>query len=300
MRLIEWLRLWVIGTPIAKKVKFSEDFGDIASGSVIDIEVPNDLLLVRDVTLPRLSGAALHRAVELDAQRATPFQKDTISVGQTVLARSKNKVSVRQYVARHSDVDRWVSVARKAGLNVRKIAPEGAPEAVLADFTSALMARSAFWRKANVSLVVVIVLLAGFGMWRTTANLEKERALAEARATELRQEAARLLDQINGVEARSSGLRLVEQRQNDSIQFLQRVDGLTRALPDSAWVVHVNLERDKTQVTGNTLDEPLAVLDLVAAVPGNGAPILHKSFPLNDGTGGQRFEIEIPVEEHTE
>lgn len=296
MRFWEYAKYCLMGVPMAQKAGLYSNFNAIEAGTVIDIAVPSDRLLIRDVSLPKVPAASLTRAVELDVVRATPFQRETISINHAVLSSNKNGYLVREFVVRNADLEKWIQKAQAAGLSVRKVFPADEPSAVLSDLTSVLMQRTAFWRKLNVSLVVIIAILIGHAMWQPLSMTKKEQLHAEAVVAELRAQSLQLQSELDSLERQAQGVTLISDRLGSAADMLARIDRLTEALPDHTWLTYLLIDAEEMRLTGNVNGDPLNLLEDIAVFPEFANPVLTASFALNGSEGEQRFEIEVPFQ----
>ncbi|MCV6592300.1 MAG: hypothetical protein OIF48_05060 [Silicimonas sp.] len=122
-----FLRFLLSGRPIGKRVDLNQSLDTSGGAGVVDILIEDEHLLIRDVSLPRLSKSALERAVLLNVQSETPFDPKTISVKFAILRSSGKQVDVRQYLVHRSRLAEWREHLNKAGTVVRSFAAKSAP-----------------------------------------------------------------------------------------------------------------------------------------------------------------------------
>ncbi|MEO1307890.1 MAG: PilN domain-containing protein [Pseudomonadota bacterium] len=259
----------------------------------MDILVEDKHLLIRDVTLPKLGKRALSRAVALNVQSSTPFDPTTVAVGYKVLKRDRKQTDIRQYILRLKDMAHWSDEIAKSGTVVRSFAAKSAPNAVFQDNHLQIMAPYKKWHIANGGLAAALAILLGFGGVQHVWELDAELQAAEAALQGVRAEVAQLSTELNSAGEWTAGFEAIIARQGRARDMVIQMDALSEALPDTTWVSELSFEPERLLVTGNTTDAPNDFLSQLAAETAFETAQLLESFPLSDGTGQQRFELEI-------
>jgi general secretion pathway protein L len=281
-RVLAWLwpeiavRLWLPGgaQALCRNIKAAHTADEAGSRAARfeAVLLPEDLLLRRTLTLPRLQPADLQAALALEVQSLSPFQSDDTvwahcsgsldaSSCQVHLVLSARKL-ITQYLAMHyshlkvSPVEVWVS------------AQGGPGYLVMPGFGGAMRARrGAMWRGASAALCLLLLAL-------VTALAVTPSVQLYLRALQANHALMLLQKKIGPVVAhRESLMRATEQLDSlaklvgQPVPVLQTLDLVTRALPDDTSLLSFKVNGLKVSISGQT-GNSAALMKQLGATPG--------------------------------
>ena len=252
-----------------QRVPEAKQFG---TPKFLAVEIPDDLLLRRSLTLPDMSAALVQDAILLDVRSNSPFAPDDLCWGSAVRASAGGRQQGDIVIASRKHV---------AGF-IQKQWPDiggGAQQPEV-------------WALGDAPFPVVI---AGFGEGRRLMDVSKQRrinwlllmlacvlasAVAVTPTTRLRMRAIEATQSFQSILARTAPL--VRKRDelfllNDRVKVLERaaaervdpaavMDYLTQALPDDTFLYSLELQKTKVVASGHTVDAS-ALLQKLSADP---------------------------------
>lgn len=266
-RVVAWLwpeiavRLWLPGgvQALCRSIKAPHTLDETGARDARfeAVLLPEDLLLRRTLTLPRLQPADLQAALTLEVQSLSPFQpEDTVWVHyigshdasscQVHLVLSAQKLITQYLVSNYSHlkvslVEVWITAIGGAGY------------VKMPGFGGSLHARrEAMWRGASAALF--LLMLATVTALAVTPSVQLYlRALQANHALMLLQ---KKIDPV--VAQRESMLRSKEQLDSlaklvgKPVPVLQTLDLITRALPDDTSLLSFKVNGLKVSISGQT------------------------------------------------
>ncbi len=275
-----------------------------ASASCVAVEVPDDLLLRRQLTLPALSDADLAGAIELDVQSVSPFGPSDVVFGHDARANADGSVQVEVAIASRRQVEQflatqsdrlarvqpkvqtpevWARSARNTAIVFRGFGEEARQQA----------GRKKLWG-AYAMVFCAIVLLGGV-LLTPTAQLRLraveavnayDKAVAVARpVVAQREELLKTTEQLNALAEILQG----------RIEPLKVIERLTHALPDDAALQTFKLQGNKVTIVGQTGNSS-ALMQVLSEQPGIRdvkAPTAATRMP---GTAKETFVIEFALD----
>lgn len=234
----------------------------------IAIELPEDIVLRRELTFPRLPAADLADAVLLEARSASPFAEDDLAVGFVADPGSGRSLRVRLALASRRQIERHVE-----GLSpqLNGIQPEiraaGRPPIVFSGYGERNRAR----RTARARGLLIAGLFAAAALALAialTPTIQKRQQAIEAQyaydallqhtapQTALREQLVRANEQLalarDAITAQGNPLAVL--------------DGLTRQLPDDVVLNVVELRGAEVRISGQA-DNPAALMQALGGVP---------------------------------
>lgn len=274
----------------------------VRRASFVALELPEEILLRRQLTLPAMPDEAVNQAVRLDVLGHSPFAADdtvwahAAQPGSTGLLSVHIVLTSRALVARHID-QAAARLGRPAHmLEVRVLAGQPVQRLTLPGYGEARRRAHERWMARAVwALLTVTLALAGALAVTPTLQL-RARALDAADAyAALAKRAGPTLGQREELVRRSTQLQELNALVTESAQPLQVLETLTKALPDDTWIQMLQLQGNKVTLTGQapnaaTLMRELGALPGVRDVKAPSAAIKPQGAPK------EVFTIEFTVD----
>ena len=214
---------------------------------IADVVLPNELFLVRPLSLSAKREKDLWAMAEIDLFRRTPFGRDDVA---WVLGRQRLG-NVMQYVMRHSQLSEIRRVFRASGISVRRFLTQH--DGQLLVLPSILDGRPGWSRKtaavngALVAATLVCFLIAsGYPVY--VAN--RETAELKVSLEDLRQEATDLRTRLSGIDEATQVKATIHQELRDRWSALDDLKAMTELLPDNVWVGDIKFSQATIASTG--------------------------------------------------
>ena len=250
------------------------------------VRLPRGRVLRRTLLLPLAAERNLRDMLAFEMDRYTPFKADAVYFQHAVLARdrARRQLRVELAVAPRDEADRLCEAARREGL---------APAALDLDGLRLELRARRRWpaRLLAAGCVALVVLAIAVPPWRKLDTL----AALESQAAALRGElsaAARAREELKRLAAEEHSLLERRRLRPAAIEVL---DELTRALPDSSWLSHVELAGNTLRIRGESPDAAALVKAMAAAKLFRGAA-LEGSVTRDPGAARERFAIVVTTQ----
>lgn len=314
----DWLKAMFFGAPMAAEVRFSKNTEVISANKrqliaphsllqaggpkispvrqrIVDVFIPQNFFLKREIEAPATAGKNLDKLVELDMVRRTPFRLGTVCWAISKPTESMGVLKVEQWIAKKSDVEQLQLRAASVGLHIRKIFVEGGPVArPITDLSASVTPMASRWRSLNAVLAIGAVGLAAmiwlYPAWQASvANVRISDSVAQNRtqALALRKE----VDDLRAREMdRAAFLDIVYQRPRLS----QTLRGITVALPDNVWISDIDFSPERVIVSGEVTGSAAQLVLTLAQRnefhnPRLSGPVARAS------NGAERFELTLDL-----
>jgi general secretion pathway protein L len=258
---------------------------------VIDLVLPEAMVLRRDLTLPNIPRKHIDQSILLNTLQKTPFRQDEILWTRSEPTYTSDNVMVSQWVAKREEVEdlgRWLA---EKNLIVRRFIPSnGAAIRPFMDNAAHIFPRSALIHRLNIALILVILLVSLFN-WLSPAlqsqdqlrQVLDERTRLQTRALELRQNLDALI-QEDEERAQLSAAVL------DRVSIVENLLALTAILPETTWVSGLSMTQDSL-VASVSSGTSAAELQIEISEM-EGGPVSRISSPIVRASGGvERFEL---------
>jgi general secretion pathway protein L len=203
------------------------------------IQLPEDLLLRRQVKLPGLPPAEAQAALLLEAQSQSPFPAEELLWVALPGPGAAQELVLTSRALVQAHIDKVLPAVIGAAGAVPRPAPEvwvlqdGAPPVVLPGFGEARRERHGrVWWRIHMGLCVSALLLAAAAAITPTLQLRLRALDAVAQHTALQQQVAPLLKQREGLTRANEQLQALSEAAGAPVSALQVLDLVTRALPD--------------------------------------------------------------------
>lgn len=235
----------------------------------VAVELPEDLVLRRVLTLPDLPLAEVQEAVALEARSASPFPPEDLASGYRVHRLAGGPLEVEIALASRRQIE---GALRAAAPRLRGRSPEvwagGAKPVVFEGYGAPLRLRQAARRRAGllVLLGLAAALVAAIAV-TPTAKLRLQALQANAAHEQLRAATApqvRLRDQLVSARAQVQAIGQVLAARPDALPVLALV---TRLLPDNTFLLRLELRGQTVRLTGQT-DNAANLMQILGDHPG--------------------------------
>lgn len=259
------------------------------------LAIPQELCLVRTLTLPRLSDADLAAMIALDADRIMPVPADSVVIGIRVLGPAEDgadmvRVAVGALpIARAREI---AEAARAAGTLPTYLGPlDTAGERLDFDLAPAMRAAGLLpprpaARRFWWSVVAVLVLFnVGTAVLRDRQQVERLQALVDAQAPALNA-VRRIEDRVLG-NARVVRALNTRRETQQPLRLMATVGG---ALPASAWVQRFEWDGKTLRLSGYAAPG----VNVVAALKASGlfaSVRASRSEAAADAESGRPFDL---------
>ncbi|MDR3509127.1 MAG: hypothetical protein P4L64_14635 [Caulobacteraceae bacterium] len=264
-------------------------------GRSADLLAPRDMVLVRDLEFPRLSAADLHRLVDLNIDRFTPFAADQVYFDTTVIGPVADgaKQRVRLGVITRDRAKAILARADAMGLKVERFGIGGGEDGVTQqfDFMRAVWAeaggdptnRRRVWLwAACAGLVAANLLVAVLRDMNDVAQLQR---LIDAQQPTVTL-ALRLRKTVEAERARRLAL-LTRRSVHEPLRIL---DAVTRDLPNGQWALRLEWNGRAVRLVGFKQPD----FDMLTALHGpalGNARSLLSDMPTKTPNGLTPFDV---------
>lgn len=290
--------LWRDGVPVT--VSRAGGAPSPASARCVAVELPEELVLRRRLTIPAMSERDTLAAVALDVHTASPFGAQDVVFGYDVLAKHGTAVEVEVALASRRQVESYL--AGQSALLVGEPAPEVWVQSargtaiVIAGFGEA--ARYQQGRRWLLGAYALVLLALCWGL-----------AIAVTPTAQLRLRAIQAIDAYTAaantarpvVAQREELLKAVEQLNHLSeilqgrVEPLRLMDRLTNALPDDSALQLVKLQSGKVTIIGQT-GNASALMQILSEQPGVRDVKAPSPATRMPGAAKENFVIEFVID----
>ncbi len=261
----------------------------------VTVELDEDLYLSRVASYPAGALANLDTIVDLDVEKSTPFDPDTALWKWRVLDRSGGHLRVETVILRRNHILTILNLASEAGIEISEITAAGAPPLRLLKLTTAADRRRTFWRRVNLGLAAVIVLLA-LGAAGTAYQKRSAAAVElEAQVTQAKTRALRLRKAQAEAEAQFETNALLQREKARSPSLAGVWNALSETLPSGVWLTEMQISGRNGRISGFAdsaapLIEKLETLDQLSGVS------FVSPVTMNPDDRSERFDISFTLE----
>lgn len=265
------------------------------------LRLPYEKVLQRQINLPIATEDNLREVLGFEMDRITPFQRDMVVFDYAVSGRDElnGTVAVQLYVVQKQEVNVLVTRLSAIGVHPTAItmrhlkAPQGAP---VVPVKPNLLESGSDTRRhsplrglvyASTLMVAVLAIIAvSLPLWTQQRYIDElEQAIQQVQgdvltAKSVSKQIEQIVSDVDFIVSRKQGAPLLIERMND----------LTRVLPDDTWLHRFELKADKVQLHGES-NNASAVISLLEnskrfTETGFAAPLIR-----NAHTGTERFSI---------
>jgi general secretion pathway protein L len=244
--------------------------GNASTARFAAVELPEDDLLRRKITLPALTSAEVAQAVALDVAGASPFPPEDTVWGYSTRQADTGKLEIQIALASRKRIADCLERAA-ASARPQDVVPEvwamagDSPPIVFGGFGETQRQAHAAVRTRVAFALVLLALGLAACIAATPVAQARLRAMEAAQASDVLSKRAEPLTR-----KRAALLRNVESGQAlkevlaDRAEPLYVMDLLTRALPDDTSLLSVQVQGSKVAINGSTADAAALMQQLSA------------------------------------
>ncbi len=224
---------------------------------LIGVRVPLEWCFSRTVELPASARANFRNILSLDLERATPFRAADVYTGHYVEDERPvgGKVKVRQLVVKREGIDPIIADAKALGLTIQfadswnEDRTGGLPIDFLGAETTANGegGQRITLRRLLAAAAALLLLLAGYLVFQryddALAEIQSQTGRAKTKAQAVRQ----ALERSEAAAADLAKLQRIKLEQPSPVEVIEEI---TRLMPDSAWMLHLRIDKDTVDLTG--------------------------------------------------
>ena len=286
----------------------SADLSRAVHSSFVVLEFPADKVVVRRITVPAQARKFLAGVIRNQIERLSPWPANGVVYGFAAEAGAGDAavVEVRILMAARSDVDAARQDLAALGLPVDRIVARGSDtEAAdevtgsvtlwsrLADTSPERLGSAARTIGFGIAASVGVSLLLGAWALVSTASIrnDSEEVAARSRVLQRQAQTGRTASSMASIPPAQRAWLLKE----TSISSVILIEALSRALPESAYVNEIRLEKESLRIMGLADDAPALLGPLERS---EHMTDVHFFAPTARGPDGKlfRFSIEAHVE----
>ena len=266
---------------------------DACAGRLSDVavRVPPALALRRALALPLAAEGNVGAVLAFEMDRYTPFKADHVYYDFAVLGREaqRRELRVALTLVPRKIVDPLLAALRRRGFEPTSLGVEGDDACNLLPAAQRGERQGGVaWPNRALAAIAALLLVAALALpivqkLQTVTRLEQ--ALETARAEGLRAEQVRKqLEQLVSEENALVG------RRKERPAAIQVLHGLTRLLPDSTWLSHVELAGNRVKIRGESSSASELVTSIENSAMFQGASF-DGSVTRNPKTDRERFAL---------
>jgi general secretion pathway protein L len=217
----------------------------------VAVRVPAQHTLRRRLALPLAAEKNLRAVLGFEMDRYTPFKADLVYYDVAVVGRDARSVQIELTVVARKDVDPLLDALRRCGLEASALEILGGTGGnLLPAGRHGNGHRRLGWLDGVLAGCAAVLLLAALAVplaHKSHALAQLEQELQEARKEALAAEQARkALDRLVREES------ALVQRRGQRLAAIEVLQALTRLLPDSTWLSHLELSGTRVKLRGES------------------------------------------------
>lgn len=242
------------------------------AGRFVAIQLPEELILRRRLTMPVMSGVQTAEAVALEAHALSPFAPTDIVWGHSLTPGTGATVQVelalasRKQIASHLQ-SREAHLSGLATPEVWALSPSGRPIVMPGYGEARRFQHMRKWRRFGFSLVLLALLLIAAIAITPTAQLRFRAVEAVNAYTAVHQRTLPLAAKREELVKTSERLAALHEIVSNRMAPLKVMDLLTQALPDDTSLLGLQVQELKVTMNGQTTNAA-ALMQHLSAQPG--------------------------------
>lgn len=238
----------------------------------VALQLPDELVLIRQLTMPEMSSAEIADAVALEAQTLNPFAPADIVWGYSQSPDTGDSVRVelalasRKQIASHLQT-READLAGLAPPEVWVLSPSGQPIVMPGYGETSRMQHMRKWRRFGLLLVVLALMLVAAIAITPTVQLRFRAIEAVNAYTAVHQRTLPLAAKREELVKTSERLAVLNEIVSNRMDSLKVLDLLTQSLPDDTSLLGLQVQGLKVTMNGQTTNAA-ALMQHLSAQPG--------------------------------
>ena len=238
----------------------------------VALQLPDELVLIRQLTMPAMSSAEIADAVALEAQTLSPFAPTDIVWGYSQSPDTGDSVRVelalasRKQIASHLQT-READLAGLAPPEVWVLSPSGQPIVMPGYGETSRMQHMRKWRRFGLLLVVLALMLVAAIAITPTVQLRFRAIEAVNAYTAVHQRTLPLAAKREELVKTSERLAVLNEIVSNRMDSLKVLDLLTQSLPDDTSLLGLQVQGLKVTMNGQTTNAA-ALMQHLSAQPG--------------------------------
>ena len=266
------------------------------------VELPADLLLVRQLVLPAMPPEQLGQAIALDVKTLSPFPAQDLVWGYTSSVQEGGSILAHMVLASRQQVDAYLLARRvQLGLNAHEVWAMAAPDkpVVLPGWNESLRQQNRVKRRrAGYGLLGLACILVMAAVVTPVAQSRLRAIEAAIAHSDLQGRAGALLAQREAMQQavdRIGQIKNVLAERPDGVLVLE---ALTKALPDDTYLGTLDVTGLKVRIVGLTANAAALMQSLGAQT---GFRDVRAPVPAvrNPGSALENFSIEFQLDPAT-
>lgn len=287
---------WVVGK---RAMRLSAQRG-ADSADAFAVELPEHLVLQRNLVFPAMSEEDTNMAVAMDVKANSPFVSEDLVWGYATRLTSTAQQQVQALLVSRKQITQFLEGRTKSlpegqMPEVWVLADERQP-IVIAGFGETLRAKKTIARR-RVALALLASLLLLFVLIAITPSLQlRARALEAMDAySTASQRTATLMARREALVQATDQLSALKELLTDRVDSLKVFDALTQVLPDDTSLMTLQIQGLKVSIAGQT-PNAAALMQLLGAQPGLREVRAPTAATRPLGTTKDSFSIELMLD----
>lgn len=245
--------IWVGSKPVPQGAR-------IKAPKFLAVEIPDDLLLHRNLVLPKMSDAHIQDAILLEVRSNSPFAPEDLGWGFAMREASHGQRQVDVVIASRRQISGFIQ-NRWPDLGIEAQQPEvwalgdlPAPVPIAGFGEVRRLQDAALQRRWNWALLVLACLLAILAAITPTAQLRWRAIEAVSSFQAVSARTAPLVRKRDELFLLNDRLRSLDSAVAERVNPAAVMEYLTQALPDDTFLYSLDLQKSKITASGHTVD----------------------------------------------
>jgi general secretion pathway protein L len=252
----------------------------------VTVRLPVHAALTTQISLPVAAVSNLAEVVRFELDRRTPFAAEDVRFTHRIIGRDQENIEVALTVAHKGVVDEAVAKAAELGVRVNAVDVEGAPGNLLP------IAEPQRGRRRIVARAACLAALAvgAWALYQPIYDAEVRAAQIQDQIAAARTAAEAVTRQKVELAKASEAARFLVARKQASPSITETLNELTRVLPDSTYLVQLEVREAELQFAGFS-GATSELFPLIGRSPILAEPKFRSAVTMDQAAGRERFEI---------
>jgi len=262
----------------------------------VDLTLDPDLLLTREISIPKAARKDAEAIVALDTAENTPFDADQVTWTLGRWTRDGTRLQATQYLVRRDMLRAITDAVDGAGSTVQRVRLRSRQDlAPLIEVQPTNLSAREAWSIAAGAALLIAVTLSGWSAYLTRSSLRAEIASIEQGNDALRAEALRLQEALSTRDEQLAELRAAVGFLDENGNRLPLLAQLTKALGDDVSVSDFRVQGGKVTLTAQADGDGFAVLETVTGLNGVREAQLTAPIMADPRSNRERVQMEIAL-----